>query len=72
MGCVVKVGNRRLLVNDVSELSNIDLAGVWRAKCVGNDEDTVKVRTALLDAVGTDGIVFYKDSSFGPYPEGDE
>jgi len=41
------------------------LADCWVAKCVGDDEETVKMRSFLLDAI-SDEVVHYRDGSFGP------
>ena len=76
MVCIIRTHEGELKIKTYEELVRAIDAGkiqepYWVAKCVGNDDETVKMRSLLLDLI-PDTIAFYKDGSFGPYVEGDE
>ena len=68
MVCIVRFQGKVRVFSHSEELKRelSDLPYPWVAKCVGDDEETVKMRSMLLDAVGGE-VVFYRDGSFGPY-----
>ena len=68
MVCIVRAGGKVFVFTTCRELGErlSDLPYPWVAKCEGDDEETVKMRSALLDAVGGE-VAFYRDGNFGPY-----
>ena len=76
MVCIIRTPEGELKVKTYEELVKVVDAGkiqapYWVAKCVGNDDETARMRSLLLDLI-PDTIAFYKDGSFGPYEGGDE
>lgn len=73
MVCIIKLPkNKEIKIIKYEEFLKIveELPHIWAVKCEGNDIDTVKIRSELLDIASASGaVVHYKDGYFGPINE---